>query len=59
VPRIPAGDVLVFAERAKPVARDLAAALEGFDKRLREWPIAGLLFVALTIVLIGALFAGH
>jgi multicomponent Na+:H+ antiporter subunit A len=59
LPRIPAGDVLIFAERAKPVARDLAAALEGFDKRLREWPIAGLLFVALTIVLIGALFAGH
>ena len=38
LPRIPAGDVLVCAERAKPAARDLAAAMEGLDRRLREWP---------------------
>jgi formate hydrogenlyase subunit 3/multisubunit Na+/H+ antiporter MnhD subunit len=56
---IPAGDVLVFAERATPAVRNLAAAMEGLDRRLREWPIAGVLFVALTIVLIGTLFAGH
>jgi hypothetical protein len=59
IPRIPAGDMLVFAERATPAARDLAAAMEGLDRRLREWPVAGVLFVALTIVLIGTLFADH
>jgi hypothetical protein len=59
LPRIPAGDVLVCAERAKPAARDLAAAMEGLDRRLREWPVAGVLFVALTMVLIGTLFVGH
>ncbi len=59
LPRIPSGDVLVFAERATPVARDLAVAMEELDRRLREWPVAGVLFVALTIVLIVTLFAGH
>ena len=59
LPRIPSGDVLVFAERATPVARDLATTMEQLDRRLREWPVAGVLFVALTIVLIVTLFAGH
>jgi multicomponent Na+:H+ antiporter subunit A len=59
LPPIPPGDVLVFVERATPAVRNLAATMEGLDRRLREWPIAGVLFVALTIVLIGTLFAGH
>jgi len=59
LPSILSGDVLVFLERATPAVRNLAAAMEGLDRRLREWPIAGVLFVALTIVLIGTLFAGH
>jgi len=59
MPSIPPGDVLFFAERATPATRNLAATMEGLDRRLREWPIAGVLFVALTIVLIGTLFAGH
>jgi len=59
MPSIPPGDVLVFAKRATPATRNLAATMEGLDRRLREWPIAGVLFVALTIVLIGTLFAGH
>jgi hypothetical protein len=33
--------------------------MEGLDRRLREWPVTGVLFVALTMVLIGTLFAGH
>jgi hypothetical protein len=59
LPRIPAGDVLVIAESAMPAARNLAAAMEGFDRRLREWPVASLLLLALTIVLVGAMFAGR
>jgi hypothetical protein len=59
LPRIPAGDVLIFAERTTPAARNLAAAMEGIDKHLSEWPVAGVLFVALTIVLIGTLFGDH
>jgi formate hydrogenlyase subunit 3/multisubunit Na+/H+ antiporter MnhD subunit len=59
LPRIPAGDVLIFAERTTPAARNLAAAMEGIDRRLSEWPVAGVLFVALTIVLIGTIFVDH
>ena len=56
LPRIPAGDVRIFAERTTRAARNLAAAMEGIDRRLSEWPVAGILFVALTIVLIGTMF---
>jgi NADH:ubiquinone oxidoreductase subunit 5 (subunit L)/multisubunit Na+/H+ antiporter MnhA subunit len=59
LPQIPAGDVLVIAESATPAACSLAAAMEGFDRRLREWPAASLLLLALTIVLVGAMFAGR
>jgi len=59
LPRIPAGDALVIAESAMPAALDLAAIVEGFDRRLREWPVASLLLLALTIVLVGAMFAGR
>jgi multicomponent Na+:H+ antiporter subunit A len=58
LPRIPAGDVLIFAERAAPAARDLAGAMEAVDNRLKEWPVAGVLFLAVTIVLVGTLLAG-
>ena len=59
LPRIPMGDVLVFAERARPAVRDLAVAMEAIDGRLRQWPIAGMLLVALTLVLAGIMSAGH
>jgi len=59
LPRIPAGDVLIFADRARPAARDLAATMEGIDKLLKEWPVAGVLFLTLTVILVGALLTGH
>ena len=59
LPQVPAGDMLVYAERATPAARDVGAAMEGFDGYLREWPVAGVLFLAVTIALVGAMFAGR
>ena len=59
LPRIPPGDVLALAESALPAGRNLVAATEGFDRRLREWPVASLLLLALTIVLVGAMFVGR
>jgi formate hydrogenlyase subunit 3/multisubunit Na+/H+ antiporter MnhD subunit len=59
LPRIPSGDVLALAESAVPEAGDLVAAIEGFDRRLREWPVASLLLLVLTIVLVSAMFVGR
>jgi formate hydrogenlyase subunit 3/multisubunit Na+/H+ antiporter MnhD subunit len=59
LPRVPAGDVLVFGERAVPAARNLSAAMERLDGCLREWPVAGVLFLVITIILVGTLFTGH
>jgi hypothetical protein len=59
LPRIPAGDVLIFAERATPMARDIAAAMEGIDNLLKAWPVASVLFLTLTVMLVGMLLAGH
>ncbi len=56
LPRVPEGDVLALAERATPTARKLAAAMQRVDARMRQWPVAGVLFVLLTIVLMGTLF---
>jgi hypothetical protein len=59
LPRIPPGDMLVFGERAMPAVSAFGAAMEGFDLRLRQWPVAGVLFLVLTIVLVGAMLAGR
>jgi len=59
LPHIPPGDVLVFGERAMPVVSAFGVAMEGFDLRLRRWPVAGVLFLVLTMVLVGAMLAGR
>ena len=58
VPRVPPGDVLTLAMRAAPAARRLAAAAVRIDARLLQWPVAGVLLVALTLVLAAALLSG-
>jgi hypothetical protein len=58
VPRVPPGDMLTLAMRATPAARRLAAAAVRIDDRLLQWPVAGVLLVALTVVLAAALLSG-
>ena len=59
VPRVPAGDVVVLGGWATSALRGFGAAMERLDARLSQWPMAGILFAALTIVLIVAMRSGH
>ncbi len=59
LPRVPAGDVLVFGNAAIDVARDVGAAMERLDRRLSQWPVAGVLFLVLTAVLVATMLVGH
>lgn len=53
VGRVPEGDILVLAERQAPRLARLPAAIERLDGRLRLWPTAGLVLLALVIWLGG------
>jgi formate hydrogenlyase subunit 3/multisubunit Na+/H+ antiporter MnhD subunit len=59
LPRVPEGDVLAVAERAAPALRNLAAASERIDGWLRQWPVAGVFLLVLTIALAATLLAGR
>ena len=59
LPRIPEGDVLVAGKRAAPAVRQMGAAMEQIDWHLRRWPVAGVLFLVLTIILAGTMLAGR
>lgn len=59
VPRIPEGDLLVAYERAMPVARECGAAMDRLDAYLRQWPVAGVLLLALAIILSVATLTGR
>jgi formate hydrogenlyase subunit 3/multisubunit Na+/H+ antiporter MnhD subunit len=59
LPHVPEGDLLALAERAAPAFRNLAAASERIDTWLRQWPVAGVLLLALTIALAATLLAGR
>ena len=59
LPRIPAGDVLVFGKPATRAAGHVGAAMESIDWHLRQWPVAGALLLVLTIILAGTVLAGH
>jgi hypothetical protein len=59
LPRIPEGDVLAVGKIATPAALNLSAAVERIDGYLRQWPVAGVLLLALTLILVGTMLAGH
>ncbi|MFM7306122.1 MAG: hypothetical protein ACKO4X_22670, partial [Alphaproteobacteria bacterium] len=40
VPEVPAGDVLVFAERGSPMRDAMARAVVGLEYATRPWPVA-------------------
>ena len=59
LPRIPEGDVLAVGMSTASAARDLGAAMERIDEQLRQWPVVGVLFLALTVILAGAMLAAR
>ena len=58
LPRVPPGDIIVFAAPAVAAAWKSTAAIERLDYRLRAWPVAGISLLALVILLGVALIAG-
>ena len=59
LPRIPAGDVLVFGKPAARAADHVGAAMESIDWHLRQWPVAGVVLLVVTIILAGTVLAGR
>jgi formate hydrogenlyase subunit 3/multisubunit Na+/H+ antiporter MnhD subunit len=59
LPRIPEGDLLEMAKIAARATRNLSAAMEQIDRYLRQWPVAGVLLLGLTIILAGTMLAGR
>ena len=57
LPRIPEGDVIVVGPVVARAARVEADRLERAEWLLRQWPVAGVALLALTIVLSGVLLA--
>ncbi len=55
LPRIPKGDVLAMDGIAACVARNSGAATERIEGYLRQWPVVGVLFLALTAILAGTM----
>ena len=59
LPSVPEGDVVVVGAGAMRAARVWGDALERAEWFLRQWPVAGVLLLALVIILGGALLAGR
>ncbi len=56
LPQIPEGDVLAAAGTATRSAVNLASMMERIEAQARQWPIAGLLFLVLFVILAGTMF---
>ncbi|HYB41882.1 MAG TPA: complex I subunit 5 family protein [Candidatus Methylomirabilis sp.] len=59
LPRVPEGDVVVVGADATRAARVWGDSLERAEGFLQQWPIAGVLLLALTVILGGALLLGR
>jgi formate hydrogenlyase subunit 3/multisubunit Na+/H+ antiporter MnhD subunit len=53
VPEVPAGDVLVFAERGSPWRDAAARAVVGLEHATRPWPVAGIALMLLILAFFG------
>ena len=51
LPRLPEGDVVVLGERALRGAGRAGAAIEGLERKLRAWPVAGATLLLLVVTL--------
>ena len=59
LPRVPEGDVAALAERAGPSIRRWAAAFERADGALRQWPVAGVSFLLVAVLLGAVMLTRH
>ncbi|MGA8963384.1 MAG: proton-conducting transporter membrane subunit [Pseudolabrys sp.] len=59
LPRVPEGDLLVAEKSATRAARTLAAFAERTEWHLRQWQMAGVLLLALTVILVGSMVTGY
>jgi len=59
LPHIPEGDVLAAGNSATRAARILGTLAERTDSYLRQWQIAGVLLLAVTVILIGTMLTGY
>jgi formate hydrogenlyase subunit 3/multisubunit Na+/H+ antiporter MnhD subunit len=53
VPEVPAGDVLVFAERGSPIRDAVSRAVVGLEHATRPWPVAGIALMLLILAFYG------
>ncbi|MFM7422088.1 MAG: proton-conducting transporter membrane subunit, partial [Alphaproteobacteria bacterium] len=58
VPEVPAGDVLVFAERGSPMRDAMARAVVGLEHATRPWPVAGIALMLLILAFFGLIGIG-
>jgi formate hydrogenlyase subunit 3/multisubunit Na+/H+ antiporter MnhD subunit len=58
LPRVPPGDILVWAAPLTRAISALGAAVEALDRGLRQWPVAGLALLVLALVFWGEAFWG-
>jgi len=58
LPRVPAGDSIVFFEAAFRRILALGPAFESFDARLRQWPAAGVSLLLIVLALFAATVLG-
>jgi hypothetical protein len=48
-----------MSSRLRRLARTPGLALERLDRVLRQWPVAGLLLLALVLALVATMLIGH
>jgi len=59
LPNIPPGDLIAIEGRAAAAGGALGAEMQRLDYHMRQWPVAGLLFLALTLVMAAAMLVGR
>ena len=59
LPRVPEGDIVVMGQPAMRVVVRCAEALERVEGVLRQWPVASLSLLMLSLILGGAMFNRH
>ena len=59
LPQVPEGDLLVAEKSTARIARILGTLAERTEWHLRQWQTAGLLLLALTVVLAGSMLVSH
>jgi multicomponent Na+:H+ antiporter subunit A len=57
LPRVPEGDIVVAGETAVGATAAWGEAIEGFDRRLQQWPVASLSLLTLALLLGAAMLA--